>query len=144
VVRVRGDGIQARADEAGTSEGPVRRVRSRWFGTSRVAASPAACQVGGTAERVWEDIVEIGGIISAIVVGAIIGALGRLVVPGRQRVGILLTVLVGIVAALVGTWLAASLLGTGNWLITLLIQVALAALGVAAIGGRRSSRRVRL
>ena len=39
------------------------------------------------------------GIISAIIIGAIIGILGRLLAPGRQRIGILVTILVGIVAA---------------------------------------------
>jgi uncharacterized membrane protein YeaQ/YmgE (transglycosylase-associated protein family) len=46
------------------------------------------------------------GIISAIIIGIIVGILGRLVLPGRQNIGALLTVVVGIVAALVGTWLA--------------------------------------
>ena len=45
---------------------------------------------------------EISGIISAIVIGIVIGVLGRLVVPGRQRIGVLWTILVGIVAALIG------------------------------------------
>ncbi|MBO9553233.1 GlsB/YeaQ/YmgE family stress response membrane protein [Cellulomonas sp.] len=80
------------------------------------------------------------GIISAIIIGAIIGILGRLVVRGRQRISALLTVVVGIVAALVGTWLA-SLIGVQNtngvdW-IELLLQVGLAAVFVAAVSGRR-------
>nr|WP_308288016.1 hypothetical protein [Streptomyces corallincola] len=33
-------------------------------------------------------------------IGIVIGVLGRLVVPGRQHIGILWTILVGIVAAL--------------------------------------------
>jgi len=45
----------------------------------------------------------VTGIITAIVVGLIIGALGRLVVPGKQNIPIWLTILVGIVAALIGT-----------------------------------------
>ncbi len=43
---------------------------------------------------------EISGVISALVVGVVIGVLGRLVVPGRQHIGILWTVVVGIAAAL--------------------------------------------
>ena len=46
------------------------------------------------------------GIISAIIIGAIIGVLGRLVVRGKQNISILVTIIVGIVAALLGTWLA--------------------------------------
>ena len=48
----------------------------------------------------------ITGIITAIIIGAIIGALGRLVVPGKQNIPIWLTILVGIVAAFIGTFIA--------------------------------------
>ena len=83
-------------------------------------------------------------IISAIVVGAIVGALGRLVVPGRQNISVLLTIVIGIVAALLGTVIARAL-GVSHtngidW-IQLLIQVVLAAVGVAlvaGVGGRRA------
>lgn len=79
---------------------------------------------------------EITSIITAIVVGIVIGVLGRLALPGRQRVGLLATIAVGIVAALIGTFIAAGL-GVAatngiDW-IQVLIQVALAALGIAAI-----------
>ena len=43
------------------------------------------------------------GIISAILIGAVIGALGRLVLPGRQSMPIWLTIVVGIIAALLGS-----------------------------------------
>jgi len=48
----------------------------------------------------------ITGIISAILIGVVVGVLGRLLVPGKQRIGMLLTILVGIVAAFLGTALA--------------------------------------
>ena len=78
------------------------------------------------------------GIITAIIIGAIVGGLGRLVVPGRQNIPVWLTIVVGIVAALLGTVIA-NALGVGNtpgvdW-VELLIQVALAAVGVALIAG---------
>jgi uncharacterized membrane protein YeaQ/YmgE (transglycosylase-associated protein family) len=88
----------------------------------------------------------ISAIISAIVVGAIIGALGRLVVPGKQNISIWITIAIGIVAALIGTFIA-NALGVGNtngidW-IKLIIQVALAAVGVALVaGGARARRRL--
>ncbi|MFJ2110961.1 GlsB/YeaQ/YmgE family stress response membrane protein [Streptomyces sp. NPDC087850] len=79
---------------------------------------------------------EISGIVTAIVIGVVIGVLGRLVVPGRQRIGVLWTIAVGVVAALIGTAVAA---GFGvadtkgfDW-IELIIQVGLAAAGVAAL-----------
>ena len=84
----------------------------------------------------------IGLILSAIVVGLIIGALGRLVVPGRQDLSIWVTIAIGIVAALIGS-LIASALGVGetggiDW-IKLIIQVALAAVGVGLVAGRYAS-----
>lgn len=89
----------------------------------------------------------IGDIIWILIVGTVIGLLARLVVPGRQPIPLWLTVLIGIVGALVGNWLA-SLLGvrsTGgiDW-IRHILQIAVAAAGVAAtvgvLGGRGSTR----
>ncbi|MFF0096470.1 GlsB/YeaQ/YmgE family stress response membrane protein [Streptomyces canus] len=79
---------------------------------------------------------EISGVISAIVIGIVIGVLGRLVIPGRQRIGILWTILIGIVAAFIGTGIAAGLdvadTDGVDW-VEWLIQIAVAALGVAAL-----------
>ncbi|MGW0762930.1 GlsB/YeaQ/YmgE family stress response membrane protein [Streptomyces sp. NPDC002814] len=87
---------------------------------------------------------EISGIISAIVIGVVIGVLGRLVVPGRQRIGVLWTILVGIAAAFVGTGIAAAFDVADtkgvDW-IEWLIQIGLAALGVAALDRVRARRR---
>ncbi|GAA2251630.1 membrane protein [Streptomyces ruber] len=86
---------------------------------------------------------EISSIISAIVIGVVIGVLGRLVVPGRQHIGVLLTIVVGIVAALAGTALATAFgvadTGGVDW-IEWLVQIGLAALGVAALDGMRTRR----
>jgi uncharacterized membrane protein YeaQ/YmgE (transglycosylase-associated protein family) len=86
---------------------------------------------------------EISGIISAIIIGLIIGVLGRLVVPGRQHIGLLWTIVVGIVAALLGSAIAA---GFGvadtkgpDW-IEWFIQIALAAVGVSALDRAKSRR----
>lgn len=86
---------------------------------------------------------EISGIISAIVIGIVIGVLGRLVVPGRQRIGILWTIAVGIVAALIGAAIASAFDVADtkgiDW-IEWLIQIGLAALGVAALDRAKSRR----
>ncbi|MFS1304851.1 GlsB/YeaQ/YmgE family stress response membrane protein [Streptosporangium longisporum] len=88
----------------------------------------------------------VTGIITAIVIGAIIGILGRLVVPGKQNIPIWLTIVIGIVAALLGSFLA-NALGVGDtrgidW-IEIVIQVALAAAGVALVAGMYGRRGVR-
>jgi uncharacterized membrane protein YeaQ/YmgE (transglycosylase-associated protein family) len=84
-------------------------------------------------------------IIWAIIIGAVIGALGRLVVPGRQDLSIWLTIGIGIVAALIGTAIARALgfaeTGGIDWR-ELAIQVILAALGVALVAGTRGRSRI--
>ena len=88
----------------------------------------------------------ITGVISAILIGVVVGVLGRLVLPGKQPIGMLLTVLVGIVSAFIGTALARAMgvptVTSGvDWL-ELLVQVIVAVAGVAlasALMGRRRS-----
>lgn len=82
----------------------------------------------------------VAGIISALIVGLVIGALGRLVLPGRQSLPIWLTIVVGIVAALIGTALAQAVgvaVTAGVDWIELVFQVGIAALGVALLSGFR-------
>jgi uncharacterized membrane protein YeaQ/YmgE (transglycosylase-associated protein family) len=66
-----------------------------------------------------------------IVVGAIIGALARLLVPGRNPIGVLLTVLVGVGGAILGGVIADAL-GAGTF-IAFVFAVLIAALGVAGL-----------
>jgi uncharacterized membrane protein YeaQ/YmgE (transglycosylase-associated protein family) len=87
---------------------------------------------------------EVTGIFTAIIVGLIIGALGRLVVPGRQRIPIWLTLVIGVVAAILGT-VVADAFGVAetrgiDW-IELVLQVGFAAVGVAIAGGVHGRRR---
>ena len=66
-------------------------------------------------------------------VGLVIGALGRLVLPGTQAIGWLGTILAGIFGALVGGVVGDAL--GGNGLVELLLAVLAAALAIAAFGG---------
>ena len=89
----------------------------------------------------------VTGIITAIVVGLVIGALARLIIPGKQKIGILLTIIVGIVAALLGTALARALgiptqTSGIDWL-ELAVQVVVAIIGVSIVAGLMGRRRVR-
>jgi uncharacterized membrane protein YeaQ/YmgE (transglycosylase-associated protein family) len=81
-------------------------------------------------------------IIGTILFGAVIGVLARIVLPGKQPYGFIVTVLLGIAGALIGYWLW-GLLGGGNTLgidwIRWVISVAAAAilsLGYSAITRR--------
>lgn len=84
---------------------------------------------------------EITGIISAIVFGAAIGGLGRLVVPGRQQLSLLVTILVGVVAAVAGTGVA-GIIGVADtpgvdWT-ELALQIIFAGGGVSLLSGARA------
>ncbi|MCA2214398.1 GlsB/YeaQ/YmgE family stress response membrane protein [Jidongwangia harbinensis] len=87
---------------------------------------------------------EVTGFFTAILIGLIIGAAGRLVVPGRQRIPLWLTLVIGVVAAILGTLVAGAfgVADTGgiDW-IELVLQVGFAAVGVAIAGGVGSRRR---
>jgi uncharacterized membrane protein YeaQ/YmgE (transglycosylase-associated protein family) len=56
----------------------------------------------------------IGELIAAIVIGIIAGYLGRALLPGKDSMGFVGTVLVGIVGALVGWALFTYALGIGD------------------------------
>lgn len=69
------------------------------------------------------------GLLSAILVGLIIGAVARIVVPNSQPVGCFLTMLIGIVAAAVGAGIGYAQ-GWSFWLVVAL-QVLIGAIIVA-------------
>jgi uncharacterized membrane protein YeaQ/YmgE (transglycosylase-associated protein family) len=71
--------------------------------------------------------------------GLIIGALGRLVLPGRHDISLLATALVGIAASLLGGILA-DLFDVG-WFIQFLVAVALAAVGITLFASSEQRRR---
>jgi len=79
----------------------------------------------------------------AVVVGAIIGGLGRLIIRGHQNISLVMTIVIGVVAAFVGGYLAdmlnLSTAGKIDW-IRLFIQVAVAAGGVALYTSQSGSR----
>lgn len=52
--------------------------------------------------------------IGAIVIGIIAGYLGRLIMPGRQEIGFIMTTTFGIVGALVGFFIFTEILGIGD------------------------------
>lgn len=74
-----------------------------------------------------------------VLTGLVIGALGRLVLPGRQDIGLLATALVGIAASLVGGILG-NALDVGG-LVQFLLAVALAALGITLFASAAPGRR---
>ncbi|MGB7448674.1 MAG: GlsB/YeaQ/YmgE family stress response membrane protein [Ornithinimicrobium sp.] len=74
------------------------------------------------------------GIFTALLAGIVIGALGRLIIPGRQAIGWILTFVVGLVGAFVGGFLAEGMDMTVWWQV-LILQVLVAAVLVLLVNG---------
>lgn len=53
------------------------------------------------------------GFIAFIILGLIAGAIAKAILPGRQGGGWLVTLLLGVVGAILGGWLGSLLFGTG-------------------------------
>ncbi len=79
-------------------------------------------------------------VIWYILIGALIGLLARLVIPGRNSIGTLMTILVGIVGAVLGGMIAGAV-GAGT-ILAFVFAVIIAAVLVALLsgGGRRRHR----
>jgi uncharacterized membrane protein YeaQ/YmgE (transglycosylase-associated protein family) len=73
-----------------------------------------------------------------VIAGLVIGALGRLVLPGQQQIGLLATALVGIAASVLGGILAD--IFDAGWLIQFLVAVALAAIGITIFASSERGR----
>ena len=85
----------------------------------------------------------IGSIIAWIIIGAIAGVLGKLIMPGRDPGGFIITILLGIAGAFVGGFIMQNILGFGSggfiWtiLVATLGAVILLAIYRAFAGGSR-------
>ena len=70
-----------------------------------------------------------------IIVGAVVGALGRLIHPGRDPMGLLLTIAIGVVSMLIAALIS------GGWL-AFVIGVIVAVVLVALVGRYSGRRRI--
>ncbi len=85
--------------------------------------------------------------IGFIVAGLIIGALARLLKPGKQNLGILATLLLGLVGSVAGG-LIANLLGTGDifelnvlgFIVAVVVSIALVGVAEGMSGKRKVNR----
>jgi uncharacterized membrane protein YeaQ/YmgE (transglycosylase-associated protein family) len=89
----------------------------------------------------------IGTILAALVAGAIVGPLARLVLPGRQHMGVLLTVVLGAIGSLIGAFIYYKATGVSDtkgidWISGLIGVVVAAALivGYGMVTGNRQTR----
>jgi uncharacterized membrane protein YeaQ/YmgE (transglycosylase-associated protein family) len=91
--------------------------------------------------------VSIGGIILMIIIGFIAGLIARAVVPGKQDLGIVLTLVLGLVGSVVGNLIFSLLKGDGvefapgGWWASILGAILVLGVYVAATGKRRRVNR---
>jgi len=93
----------------------------------------------------------IGTILSAIVVGAIVGALARLIMPGKQSIGVIMTIVLGILGSLIGSWVTYQIgysNSNGGWafvpfLVGVVVAIVLIALYVGITGRKGTNTAVR-
>lgn len=84
----------------------------------------------------------MGAILFYIVIGLIAGALGKLIMPGDDPGGIIVTILIGIAGAFVGGFITQNILGLGSggliWsiIVATLGAVILLAIYRVVVGGR--------
>lgn len=81
----------------------------------------------------------VSGILTAILAGIVLGVLGRLLVPGKQAIGWVLTFALGIIGAFGGGFLAEGL-GLTVWWHVFIIQAVVAAILVFLVAGLLRSR----
>lgn len=91
----------------------------------------------------------IGTIVGAIFIGLIVGALARLILPGRQNIGVIMTILLGAVGSFIGSWVTYRLISTANqgkfeltaFLVGIIVAVVLIAIYVGITGRRGTTTR---
>jgi uncharacterized membrane protein YeaQ/YmgE (transglycosylase-associated protein family) len=81
-------------------------------------------------------------IVAWLLTGLIVGGLAHLLVPGRNRIGIVLTVVFGIVGALIGGIVTFAIIGAGHFIITFIVSLIVAALLISVVSHPRSRRYV--
>jgi len=84
-------------------------------------------------------------IVWLLIMGLVVGAIGRLVVPGRHRLGLFGTTAVGVAGAFLGWWIGKGLVGARYhehaWIWATIGAILVVLLVTAVSGGRRPARR---
>lgn len=84
--------------------------------------------------------VDVGSILEYILIGIVVGIIARFLVPGRDPIGIIGTILIGIVGAVLGGWLAGNVFEETkgvDWIASVAVAIGLVLLVRASSGRRR-------
>ena len=85
------------------------------------------------------------GIIAFLILGLLAGAIAKAIMPGSDPGGIIVTMVIGVVGALLGGWLAAALFGAhpidhffdlSTWIAAIVGSLIVLAIYHVVVGGR--------
>lgn len=85
-------------------------------------------QLAVVAQENADGDVDLGSILLYILVGAIVGVIARFLVPGDDPLGVIGTIVLGIVGALIGGWLAGAVFEDTagvDWIASILVAIGL-------------------
>lgn len=111
---------------------------------NRMPAAAGALPLVAAKDGAFE--VDIASILGYIVVGLIVGAIARFLVPGRDPIGFLGTLVIGVIGAVLGGWLAGAVFAETegvDWIASILTAIVLILLARAAGVGRTGWSRFR-
>jgi uncharacterized membrane protein YeaQ/YmgE (transglycosylase-associated protein family) len=76
----------------------------------------------------------IGELIALILVGLVVGALGRLLSPGRDPMGLIMTIAIGVASMLIAGFIFGGIL---QWIVGIVVAVLLVGLYARLVGADR-------
>ena len=85
-------------------------------------------QLGVLAQEAGDGNITVGSILLYVLVGAVVGVLARFLVPGEDPLGIVGTIVLGIVGAVIGGWLAGAVFEDTegvDWIASIVVAVLL-------------------
>ena len=85
-------------------------------------------QLGVLAQESGDGNITVGSILLYILVGAVVGVIARFLVPGDDPLGIVGTIVLGIVGAVIGGWLAGAVFEDTegvDWIASIVVAVLL-------------------
>jgi uncharacterized membrane protein YeaQ/YmgE (transglycosylase-associated protein family) len=119
-------------------------VRSLRLAGSTLGILPVVVAQGGGGGRLDLDL---GSILVYILIGAVIGIIARLIVPGTGGMSWVVTIVVGIIGAIIGGWLAGAVFEETkgvDWIASILVAALLVWIVARAGAGSRWRRRTTL
>jgi uncharacterized membrane protein YeaQ/YmgE (transglycosylase-associated protein family) len=105
-----------------------------------LAAVPVIAQAGDRAS------LDLGTILFYVLIGAVIGVIARLLIPGTGGMGLVVTIVVGILGAVIGGWLAGEVFEETegvDWIASILVAAILVFIASRVMKGRGTATRRR-